>query len=223
MPNNPPKGVPQIYPRLAYRDPTEAVAWLTRAFGLREREEARLSTEDGRISLTEGDGAGRRTRDDRHGWRTRSGEPRKPGRQNPDGDRVRERCRSALRTSKRGRSENRDRAARPALGRPPLRGTRCRGSPLVLRRAPSRRASGRMARSCFGIVPGSCAGRLGGGVSAAVPSRPGDSGLLLRPRSLRQQAPTPRHRVIGRESVRLPSARPDTPAQQPPAESRARD
>jgi uncharacterized glyoxalase superfamily protein PhnB len=53
MPRNPPKGVPQIYPRLAYRDPTEAVAWLTRAFGLKEREKARLSTEDGRISLTE--------------------------------------------------------------------------------------------------------------------------------------------------------------------------
>lgn len=53
MPRNPPKGVPQIYPRLAYRDPTEAVAWLTRAFGLEERDKARLSTEDGRISLTE--------------------------------------------------------------------------------------------------------------------------------------------------------------------------
>ncbi len=53
MADNPPKGVPQIYPRLAYRDPTEAVAWLSRAFGLRERERARLSTEDGRISLTE--------------------------------------------------------------------------------------------------------------------------------------------------------------------------
>ena len=53
MPTNPPKGVPQIYPRLAYRDPTEAVAWLTRAFGLKEREKARLSTEDGKISLTD--------------------------------------------------------------------------------------------------------------------------------------------------------------------------
>jgi uncharacterized glyoxalase superfamily protein PhnB len=53
MPTNPPKGVPQIYPRLAYRDPTEAVAWLSRAFGLRERVRARLSTKDGKISLTE--------------------------------------------------------------------------------------------------------------------------------------------------------------------------
>jgi uncharacterized glyoxalase superfamily protein PhnB len=53
MPNNPPKGVPQIYPRLAYRYPTEAVAWLTKAFGLEERVEARLSTKDGIISLTE--------------------------------------------------------------------------------------------------------------------------------------------------------------------------
>lgn len=53
MPSNPPKGVPQIYPRLAYREPTEAVAWLNRAFGLREREGARRSTDDGKISLTE--------------------------------------------------------------------------------------------------------------------------------------------------------------------------
>ena len=53
MPANPPRGVPQIYPRLAYRNPTEAVAWLSTAFGLRERERARLSTEDGQISLTE--------------------------------------------------------------------------------------------------------------------------------------------------------------------------
>ena len=53
MPRNPPKGVPQIYPRLAYRDPTEAVVWLTRAFGLKERKTARFSTKDGRISLTE--------------------------------------------------------------------------------------------------------------------------------------------------------------------------
>ena len=53
MADNPPTGVPQIYPRLAYRNPTEAVAWLSRAFGLRERERARVSTEDGKISLTE--------------------------------------------------------------------------------------------------------------------------------------------------------------------------
>jgi len=53
MPDNPPRGVPQIYPRLAYRDPTKAVAWLTRAFGLREREAARFSGEDGAIRITE--------------------------------------------------------------------------------------------------------------------------------------------------------------------------
>jgi uncharacterized glyoxalase superfamily protein PhnB len=45
--------MPQVFPRLAYRDPTAAVAWLTRAFGLRERERARLATPDGRITLTE--------------------------------------------------------------------------------------------------------------------------------------------------------------------------
>ena len=53
MPTNPPSGVPQVYPRIAYRDPTHAVAWLTRAFGLRERTGSRLRTEDGEISLTE--------------------------------------------------------------------------------------------------------------------------------------------------------------------------
>jgi uncharacterized glyoxalase superfamily protein PhnB len=53
MANNPPRGVPQIYPRLAYDDPSEAVAWLTRAFGLVEREEARLLGDDAKIQLTE--------------------------------------------------------------------------------------------------------------------------------------------------------------------------
>ncbi|MEN8185003.1 MAG: VOC family protein [Myxococcota bacterium] len=53
MADNPPRGVPQLYPRLAYRDPTEAVVWLTRAFGLAERESARLADADGNISLTE--------------------------------------------------------------------------------------------------------------------------------------------------------------------------
>jgi uncharacterized glyoxalase superfamily protein PhnB len=53
MASNPPHGTPQIYPRLAYRDPTEAVAWLERAFGLRERPDARLCTAEGKIRLTE--------------------------------------------------------------------------------------------------------------------------------------------------------------------------
>ncbi|MFQ5698382.1 MAG: VOC family protein [Myxococcota bacterium] len=53
MPSNPPTGVPQVHPRLAYRDPTAAVTWLSRVFGLREREGERVSTEDGQISLTE--------------------------------------------------------------------------------------------------------------------------------------------------------------------------
>ncbi len=53
MAQNPPQGVPQIYPRLAYRDPTEAVAWLSGAFGLRERERARVEAEDGTIQFTE--------------------------------------------------------------------------------------------------------------------------------------------------------------------------
>jgi len=53
MVDNPPKGTPQIFSRLAYRDPDAAVAWLGRAFGFRERPSSRLSAADGRISLTE--------------------------------------------------------------------------------------------------------------------------------------------------------------------------
>lgn len=53
MVSNPPRGVPQVYPRLAYQDPTAAVAWLERAFGLRERRRSRLLDGDGRITLTD--------------------------------------------------------------------------------------------------------------------------------------------------------------------------
>lgn len=53
MAQNPPRGVPQLYPRLAYRDPAGAAAWLSNAFGLREREQARRTSEDGGILLTE--------------------------------------------------------------------------------------------------------------------------------------------------------------------------
>lgn len=53
MTTNPPKGVPQVYPRLAYQNATQAVDWLTEAFGLREREDSRLSDDKGRIALTE--------------------------------------------------------------------------------------------------------------------------------------------------------------------------
>lgn len=53
MPRNPPEGVPQIYPRVAYRSPTRAVAWLTEAFGLEERADARVPDAAGGIALTE--------------------------------------------------------------------------------------------------------------------------------------------------------------------------
>lgn len=49
---SPPDGTPPIFPRLSYRDPDAAVAWLERAFGLRERAGARLSDADGRVGLT---------------------------------------------------------------------------------------------------------------------------------------------------------------------------
>ena len=53
MADNPPAGTPQIYPRLAYRDPGAAVVWLSRAFGFTEREEERLEIPPGELLLTE--------------------------------------------------------------------------------------------------------------------------------------------------------------------------
>ena len=37
MPANPPTGIPRITPYLLYEDVAAALAWLGRAFGLRER------------------------------------------------------------------------------------------------------------------------------------------------------------------------------------------
>jgi len=44
---NPPPGVPQIVPQLPYEDVLAAVDFLERAFGFREREEARLEHQGG--------------------------------------------------------------------------------------------------------------------------------------------------------------------------------
>ncbi len=55
MAQNPPKGSPRILPRLSYLDVGAAVEWLTRAFGFREREEARISGRDQAVTLTEMD------------------------------------------------------------------------------------------------------------------------------------------------------------------------
>lgn len=53
MARNPPEGVPQIYPRLTYASPAEAVEWLARAFGLEDCVDARLEAPDGRLIVTE--------------------------------------------------------------------------------------------------------------------------------------------------------------------------
>lgn len=53
MVNNPPQGTPQIIPRLAYRDTARAIDWLTQAFGLTERADARVATGEGEVILTE--------------------------------------------------------------------------------------------------------------------------------------------------------------------------
>jgi uncharacterized glyoxalase superfamily protein PhnB len=48
---------PAIYPRLAYRDEAAALDFLTRAFGLRERREARMESPEGMLAWLEiGDG-----------------------------------------------------------------------------------------------------------------------------------------------------------------------
>jgi uncharacterized glyoxalase superfamily protein PhnB len=61
---------PSIYPRLAYRDEVAALEFLTRAFGLVERREARMEHPDGTLAWLEvGDGVVMigRAGEDRHG------------------------------------------------------------------------------------------------------------------------------------------------------------
>lgn len=53
MVRNPPEGAPRIMARLAYDDPDAAVAFLDAAFGFKERVDARITTDDGSIGLTE--------------------------------------------------------------------------------------------------------------------------------------------------------------------------
>lgn len=51
MPANPPPDMPRVTPYLYYEDVASALAWLTRAFGLRER--MRMEGPDGRIAHAE--------------------------------------------------------------------------------------------------------------------------------------------------------------------------
>lgn len=53
MVQNPPAGTPQVYSRVAYRDPGAAIDWLTDAFGLEEIADARVTVGNGRVLLTE--------------------------------------------------------------------------------------------------------------------------------------------------------------------------
>src|SRR2546422_5678671 len=48
-----PDGMPRIIPMMAYEDVGAAIDWLTNAFGFREREEARFTSDDGRITHSE--------------------------------------------------------------------------------------------------------------------------------------------------------------------------
>jgi PhnB protein len=51
MPDNPPAGMSRITPYLYYADVAAALAWLTRAFGFRER--MRIPAPDGRVGHAE--------------------------------------------------------------------------------------------------------------------------------------------------------------------------
>ena len=53
MVRNPPKGVPRILARLAYEDLAGAVHFLASAFGFAERVDARITDDDGQVTLTE--------------------------------------------------------------------------------------------------------------------------------------------------------------------------
>jgi uncharacterized glyoxalase superfamily protein PhnB len=48
-----PEGMPQIIPMMAYEDVPAALEWLARAFGFREREAARFTDQEGRITHAE--------------------------------------------------------------------------------------------------------------------------------------------------------------------------
>lgn len=52
-PMNPPEGSPRVIARLAYEDPRAGVTFLEKAFGFRERTDARIENADGSIALTE--------------------------------------------------------------------------------------------------------------------------------------------------------------------------
>ena len=51
MPANPPEDMPRITPYLLYENLTEAITWLTKAFGLEER--MRINAPDGRANHAE--------------------------------------------------------------------------------------------------------------------------------------------------------------------------
>jgi uncharacterized glyoxalase superfamily protein PhnB len=68
-----PRRTPSIYPRLAYRDEAAALEFLTVAFGLTERREARTEHPDGMLAWLEiGDGLVMigRSGEERHGLRS---------------------------------------------------------------------------------------------------------------------------------------------------------
>ncbi len=53
MVRNPPIGVPRILARLAYKDVASAIHFLDAAFGFPERVDARITDDNGQVTLTE--------------------------------------------------------------------------------------------------------------------------------------------------------------------------
>lgn len=69
-PSAPSRAMPSIYPRLGYRDELAALEFLVRAFGFRERREARMEYPEGTLAWLEvGDGVVMigRSGEERHG------------------------------------------------------------------------------------------------------------------------------------------------------------
>lgn len=53
MANELPQGMPRIIPMIAYEDVAAALDWLATAFGFRERDGTRFTSDDGRITHAE--------------------------------------------------------------------------------------------------------------------------------------------------------------------------
>jgi uncharacterized glyoxalase superfamily protein PhnB len=125
---------PSIYPRLAYRNEAAALEFLTRAFGLSERREARREHPDGMLAWLEiGDGVVMigRAGEDHHGLFS----PLDAGVTTAMVNVYVADIDAHLPTGQGRGCTHRHGARGHVLGRPPLRGPRPRGPSMAVRRA----------------------------------------------------------------------------------------